>query len=306
MNLRHLHYLQLILQTGSFAAAAREAGVTQPALSQAMQAMALEWEVALFEKSGRRKLPTPAALRLAEQAQGLQRTLGELAVLASAEKPRARVPQTAPDLQVGTSPAAALLLAPVIQQAWAQQPSAGLLRFESGSSHGLLNKLQSGVLDLVIGPRPRHFATEGLRHHRLYTSTPTIQARAHHPLAGATSLPEIRDAAWVVAGEVGTPGNVIEEAHRVRRLASPRIQVQCGDYTTLLKIVAHSDLLAVVPHPALLDGYDAGALRPIAIREGLPQYEVCLFWRSVETPERQRALAPVLAALGAGPGGRTA
>lgn len=301
MNLRHLHYLQLIIQTGSFAAAASEAGVSQPALSQAMQAMELACGVALFGKSGRRKLPTQAALALADGAQGLQRTLGSLCEQASAQRPRARRRQGAPELKVGTSPAASLLLVPVIQRAWAQQPSAGLSYFESGSSHGLLNKLQAGELDLVIGPRPRHFVIEGLRRHRLYTSTPTIQARAHHPLAGATSLREIRDAAWVVAGEAGTPGNVIEEAHRVRRLASPRVMAHCGDYATLLKIVASSDLLCVIPHPALLDGQAPGALQPIVIREGLPQYEVCLFWRSAQAPEQLQALAPVLAALGAGP-----
>lgn len=301
MNLRHLHYLQLIIQTGSFALAARAAGVTQPALTQAMQAMELACGVPLFEKSGRRKLPTQTALQIAERAQGLQSTLGELTALAKEERPRARRRQAASELKVGTSPAAALLWAPVIQRAWAQQPSAGLLRLESGSAHGLLNKLQAGELDLVIGPRPRHFVTEGLQRHRLYTSTPTIQARANHPLAGATSLWEIRDAAWVVAGEAGTPGHVIEEAHRVRRLASPRVMVHCSDYAALLKIVAGSDLLGVVPHPALLEGQAAGVLQPIAIREGLPQYEVCLFWRSAETPEQLGALAPVLAALGVGP-----
>lgn len=300
MNLRHLHYLQLIIQTGSFALAAREAGVTQPALTQAMQAMELACGMPLFEKSGRRKLPTQTALQLAERAQGLQLTLLEIAALAQLDRPTARRRHAVTELKLGTSPAAALLLGPTIQRVWAQQPSAGLLRFESGNSLGLLNKLQAGELNLVIGPRPRNFVTEGLQRHRLYTSTPSIQARANHPLAGATSLWDIRDAAWVVAGEAGTPGHVIEEAHRVRQMASPRVMVHCGDYAALLKIVANSDLLGVIPHPALLDGQAPGVLQPIAIREGLPQYEVCLFWRSAEAPELLHAMAPVLAALGAG------
>lgn len=86
----------------------------------------------------------------------------------------------------------------------------------------------------------------------------------------------------------------------MRRMVSPRVMVHCGDYTALLKIVANSDLLGVIPHTALLEGQAAGVLQPIAIREGLPQYEVCLFWRSTDSPEQLHAMAPVLAALGVG------
>src|SRR5690554_6687927 len=57
MHLRQLRYLRLILEHGSFAAAARAAGISQSAISQAMQALEREWGFTLFERHGRRKPP---------------------------------------------------------------------------------------------------------------------------------------------------------------------------------------------------------------------------------------------------------
>ena len=71
MKLKKLWYLQHIISTGSFAAAARETGVSQPAITQAMQTLENEWGIPLFEKLGRQKLPTRAALAIAQQAADL-------------------------------------------------------------------------------------------------------------------------------------------------------------------------------------------------------------------------------------------
>ncbi|MCI4680964.1 hypothetical protein K9U33_20420, partial [Rhodoblastus acidophilus] len=65
-------------------------------------------------------------------------------------------------------------------------------------------------------------------------------------------------------------------------------------------LAAQSDLLAVVPHPALL-GADARTLMPLALQESLPLYDVWLF----EPARRRSKLAPALRrqlqALGSGP-----
>jgi DNA-binding transcriptional LysR family regulator len=109
-------------------------------------------------------------------------------------------------------------------------------------------------------------------------SHPAIYARIGHPLAGKNTLADIADADWGVAGLAGTPGNVIEEAFRVRRWSLPRVSVQCSDYAMLVRIVSCSDLLCVISHPALVPEPERLTLRQIEILEGLPHYDVCLFW----------------------------
>ena len=52
MHLKQLTYLRLVVEHGGFAAAARAAGVSQPAITLAMQALEREWGVPLFEKAG--------------------------------------------------------------------------------------------------------------------------------------------------------------------------------------------------------------------------------------------------------------
>jgi DNA-binding transcriptional LysR family regulator len=202
-------------------------------------------------------------------------------------------------LRTGMAHAAALLYGPTIEQAWHTRRPDGLLQIMWGSAPELLAALQAHELDLVIAPRPRRYRPSGIRRHTLHTSTPTVYARVGHPLAAATSLEAIRNAGWAVAGRAGTAGNVIEEAHRVRGLPEPRILVQCGDYPTMLNLVAHSDLLCVVPHPSLLPVQDLPTVQALHIREGLPQYDVCLFWRSHQRGQDDDAVAAVVRSLNA-------
>jgi LysR family transcriptional regulator, regulator of abg operon len=98
---------------------------------------------------------------------------------------------------------------------------------------------------------------------------------------------------------------VIEEAHQVRRMPPPRILVQCADYPTLLALVAQSELLCVVPHPALVPETQHDSLRILRIREGLPQYEVCLFWGPARPGVQPEVIEAVVQALTSTQAGKT-
>jgi DNA-binding transcriptional LysR family regulator len=158
----------------------------------------------------------------------------------------------------------------------------------------MLARLQGGELDLVISPRPRGYRAPGLACEPLYQLTPLAYARRAHPLAKAPSLVELQGASWAIVGpSVSGPVDVLREAFAVRRMRPPRVVASCPDYASLLHLLAHSDLLCVLPHPALLDAAQKGQVVPLRLREALPRYEMHLF-----TPIRsRRALEPVLALL---------
>lgn len=283
MHLRQLRYLQLIVMHGSFASAARAAGVSQSAISQAMQALEREWGFAVFERAGRRKIATPAAQLAAARAAELESSVARLAHAGSAAGTVANAMR--PVLRVGISAAAAILYGVAIARVWRQSQPHGLLRLVGGGSPQLLAGLQRGELDLVIAPQPRRFEAGEIERRVLFSSAPSIYARADHPLASAQSLEALVGAGWVVAGPQGTPGNVIDEAHRVRKLPPPRIEVECADYATLLHLVAGTDLLGIIPHPASVPEAVRPSVVALRVQEGLPQYEVCLFRRSARHAE---------------------
>lgn len=296
MYLKHLWYLHLVVAEGGFAAAARVAHVSQPAITLAMRALEAEWGMPLFEKVGRQKRPTRAAIAAARRAAALH---GRIATLGQQNVTVQEWLQDAapPSLRIGLAPAAALLYGPVIEKAWRAHEPEGLLRTVSGSAPEILLEVQRGDLDLAIVPRPRRYRTTGLKCHPLHVSTPVIYARNGHPFGAATSLMDISRAGWAVAGHAGTAGNVIEEAHRVRKLPPPRILVQCADYMAATNLVAHTDLLCMIPHPALLQICQGMGIAPLRIREGLPRYEVCLFWRPARPEDGAASLTAVITAL---------
>jgi DNA-binding transcriptional LysR family regulator len=120
------------------------ANISQPAMSLAMRALEAEWGMPVFEKVGRQKRPTPAAIAAARRAAALHgriATLGQQNVTAQEWLHDASLPS----LRIGLAPAAALLYGPVIEKAWRAHEPEGLLRTVGGSAPELLLEVQRGI-----------------------------------------------------------------------------------------------------------------------------------------------------------------
>ena len=287
MNLRYLQYLRLVIEHGSFAAAAQAGGVSQPAISHGMRQLQRQFETPLFVRSGRKLLPTEAALQAALRSVDLAERMNALATAGA-------IPAHRDTLSVGVTPSAALVCGPALHLAWCQGHPRRNLDMSSADEGSMLARLQGGELDLVIAPRPRGHRATGLAAQPLYQLTPLAYARRAHPLVKVQSLVELQAAAWAIVGpSVSGPVDVLREAFAVRRMKPPRIVASCPDFASLLQLMTHSDLLGVLPHPALLDTAPKGQVVPLHLREALPRYEMHLF-----TPIRpRRAVEPVVTRL---------
>ncbi|RUP34964.1 MAG: LysR family transcriptional regulator [Curvibacter sp.] len=271
MYLRYLEYLRLVIDHGSFAAAARAGGVTQPAISHGLARLQRHFEAPLFERAGRRQVPTAAALRAALQGQVLAERIGR-----GAEQPDRTSRRQV--WRVGATPSAALVCGPALYEACRQAASARRLELSSADEGRMLAQLQGGELDLVVAPRPRGHPGTGLRSLSLYGIAPLVYARRHHPLARARTLEQLHSADWGIVGpSVSGPVDVLQEAHAVRRMRPPRVAVSCPDYASLLQLVRQTDLLCVLPHPVLLGDAAQAQIVAVPLREGLPRYEMQLF-----------------------------
>lgn len=287
MNLRYLQYLRLVVQHGSFAAAALAGGVSQPAISHGMRQLQRKFDTPLFVRSGRKLLPTEAALQAASKSMDLSERMDALAASSVIRANR-------DTLRVGVTPSAALVCGPALHLGWCQGRPRRRLDMTSADEGRLLNSLQGGELDLVISPRPRGYRATGLACQPLYQLTPLAYARRAHPLAKAQSLVELEAASWAIVGpSVSGPVDLLHEAFAVRRMKPPRIVASCPDYASLLRLMTESDLLGVLPHPALLESAPTGRVVPLHLREALPRYEMHLFTQV----RARRVLLPVVAML---------
>lgn len=295
MNLRHLQYLQLVIRDGGIGAAARSAGVSQPAITQAMQSLERELGFSLFDGKGWRKKPTDAALKVARRAQLLGQGLGSLA--ANGTTLDEMQAASATSIRFGLSPVGAQLYAAKIAAGVARQAPAVRLQLSSGTAPRLLEQLQYGDLALAITPRPRGLRMRGLHSRALCSSTPAIYARKDHPLIGASALSELKEVRWVMVGAQPGPGCMIEEAFKVRQLAHARVQATCDDFATCLRLVAESDMMCVVPHPVLVESILAGQLQRLSLQDGLPRYDISAFFRADESEQTARVVCQVVEGL---------
>lgn len=275
MNTRHISFLRLVIEHGTITAAARQAGVSQPAISQALQALERELGIELFSKQEQRIVPTAAALAVAKLAVRIDALLDEI-------KTHQQLLGPSSDIRLGMSVGAALQYGPGLAEFWYRRGSTRALHLTTGAAQELLNRLEAGELDAVVCPRPRSFSRPHLSERRLFRSDPRIYVRKGHPRANATSLAELEEVGWIVVGREKTPGNMIEEAFRVRRLKPPRIVLECADYLTMMAVIQNTDFFGIVPSPIIANSLGAFAVEDIRIVEGLPQYEVCLFLRGDE------------------------
>jgi DNA-binding transcriptional LysR family regulator len=271
MYLRHLDYLRLVIEQGSFAAAAQASGVSQPAISHGMKQLQQRYASPLFVRSGRRNVPTELALRIAAQGATLVEQADAL-VRPAAQRAEPNV------LRVGLTPSAAMVCGPALHAAWCEGHPRRSLLLGSADEGSLLAGLQRQAFDIVISPRPRAHDPKGMVCKPLYRLQPQVYARRNHPGARAQTLEQLQGAAWASVGRhVRGPVDVLTEAFKVRRMPPPRVAVSCPDYASLLNLVACTDLLAVVPHPALLGSDTPGRVVSLRLRETLPLYEMWLF-----------------------------
>ena len=270
MYLRYLQYLDAVVEKGSFALAAKACGVSQPAISHGMKALQAHFAQPLLVREGRRYVATDLARAVAAQALPLAQGVEAL--------PRASV--AAPDrhrLRVGLTSSAALVCGPLLYASWCLPNARRSLEMATADEGSLLEGLLQRRFDAVIAPKPRKFAHPDVVERPLYELHPQVYARKGHPLARARSLVQLQGAAWACVGpSVSGPVDVLTEAHRVRRMPAPKMSVRCPDFASLLHLVAQSDLLAVVPHPALLGGASA-LVTPLRLAESLPLYGMWLF-----------------------------
>ena len=244
MTLQDLRYVVTLAETRNFARAAKACYVSQPTLSTQIKKLEDELGLALFERTNKRVMPTPAGFELIVQARVVLEEAEKLQQMAQ----QALDPMAGP-LRLGVIPTLGPYLLPhLVPQLRADYPRLSLYLREDLTAN-LIERLRSGALDAILLALP--IQTDGLELIELFREPFVMALPKDSPLAGKSEVMEtdlmgvqlllledghcLRDQALAVCGLPQPRG---AEDFRGSSLETLRQMVAAGVGCTLLPALA--------------------------------------------------------------------
>ncbi len=265
MDLKRLSHVVALARLRSFARAAEDVHLSQPALTRSIQAAERELGLRLFDRGSEVTL-TPAGAFVFERARQLLFEAGTLHRDVDLYR-RNELGDTA----FGSGAfAAGTFLAPLLSDLRREFPGVNL-RVEVSNCTLLVARLLDEDIEFIVAD------IEELPHDKRLLIAPlrrepaAFYVRAGHPLTGR---PEVSfGEAWthgIASGRL--PESAVALFTRLLELpahASPRIAVECDDIDVLKKMALTSDVVLAMPTRAVRNDVETGVLRCLVVK-GLP------------------------------------
>ncbi|HEX7054761.1 MAG TPA: LysR substrate-binding domain-containing protein [Burkholderiales bacterium] len=264
-----------VIQAGSLRAAARNVGVSQPAVTKSIRQLEAELRVQLLQRSARGAVATPAGKAFLARARVVQAELRK-----AVEDLGAFQGGAAASVAFGMSPQAAVLVVPEAMQQFRRRHPQASVRILEGVGTALLPAVRDATLDFAIAIGARSTLEPGLRFEPLMRLPLVVAARQGHPLAGASSLRELADAPWLIYYPVSSGSAMLEKAFAAAGLAMPRAIVQCESCATAMALLARTDMLGLLTPRLVQNGFGPHRLQQIRVREAIPAPLLGIYRRS--------------------------
>lgn len=208
VSLRDLALVQAVHRHGSFNSAARAMHISPSGLSHQVQKVEQALGAPLFERGGRRIVPTAGGQRLLEQI---------AAVLVAAEhlQQAARAGEVAfgGELRLGVPATLGPYLLPHLIGPFPQHFPGARLGLSEGKPRGLLRRLHEGELDAVLAPPT--VAASGIAMRPLFFEPWEVMFRADHPLARRRSVAldqlDAAEATLMAESHAGSEGGHVQD-----------------------------------------------------------------------------------------------
>lgn len=284
MDFRQLRYFVALYEEGHVGRAAERLSISQPALSQQVSQLERQQEVALFERTGKRLLPTLAAHTLYNHAlpllDGLERAQEALRGFRG-QGPRA--------LAIGVLQTVNASLVPMLLERLHQAQPHLIVRIYELSGIDIERRLLTGSLDIGIGFLPPR--QPGLHSLELYEDELQLVIPQSH------SLREFKKVSLAQAAEL--PMLLLGEEFRIRQIwqeqlallgRRPRVQAELNHMGGILDSLMHTPLATVLPGRARQMHANQGLLwKPLS--EPRVPLKVGLVFRDAQ---RQQAMLELL------------
>ena len=244
LDLRALEQFARVVSAGSFARAALELGLTQPALSQSVRKLERKLRVRLVERTPRGIIPTA----FGEALQRRVRTI--LADVASVhEEIESMRGGPGGGVAIGAAPAALVGLMPAVIDALSGPDNAIRVRVVEGLVDALVSELRAGTIDFAITTYTQHHDLHDMRAEALFDDEFVACAGTHHPLAHRLepTPADLLEYAWVLVPREGVLRREFDSRFRAQEAAVPEATVETGSALLSRELVRSGRFLGFLP-----------------------------------------------------------
>jgi DNA-binding transcriptional LysR family regulator len=240
-DLNALIVFDALVQHQSVTRAGRALGLSQPAMSAALAKLRAQLGDQLFVRTGRGMKPTARALQLV----GPVRRVLETVTTEILQQPVFNPSTARRTFTILTPDIGEVVFLPKLLQHAARHASGISFRAVAFPSPGAGEALESGVADLAIGYFP-DLALTGFYQQRLFKNRFVCMVRADHPRIGVhLSLEQFLSASHALVRPAGRTH--LYEQFLIDRGIKLNVAAHLSHFTSLLTIIASSDLVAIVP-----------------------------------------------------------
>jgi DNA-binding transcriptional LysR family regulator len=277
MDIRQLRYFTAVVRDGGVQAAAARHFVTQPAVSAQVKRLEAELGEPLFERRGRRLVPTEMGRQMALHAEEVVRRFDALEAslrgLRSLERGR---------LALGTIDAASAYVLPEIYRAFHRAHPGVRVQIRVDDTTHLLAALRAGDIELATTTLPSDADDLGVR--SIYREPLVPVAHRSHPLA---SLRRVTLEQLSESGIISYPPGAM-----TRRLVQRVFDEAGASYRSTMDVsspeamkrLAQAELgVAVLPRPVVSAELRAGSLVELPVGRVRFEREIAMVYRDRDT-----------------------
>lgn len=264
---RRMLYFVTIVEAGSFNQAARQLGVSQPALSIAIERLEIEAGARLLERGPGGAQPTLVGERFFHHARKMRDDIERACATLGEE-----VPPQREAIRFACLPSLSGSVVAKAISTWQEQVGEHPVRVFERVQIDLLEGLLRRDFDFAIGVTDYYNVLVGLRQRALFQDRLQVIARVGHPLLSKAdlSLADLSGYPWVVPPS-GHHRTLLEEMLISAGHPLPARQIVCSSATMLKALVALGDHLALLPEHAILTEAQVGTLALLPL--SLPQLD---------------------------------
>jgi len=273
MRLKPLEDFLAIVQHGGIRAAARQLGVSQPAITRSLRRLETDLGTQVLERTQRGILLTPEGRKFFGRVRVAHAELQK----AHEEMATAR---NGVSVSFGVGPTVASLVVPRAVSGFRSHHPGSRVRILEGLTQHLVPLVMDGSLDFAVGARPQRAAHPALTLKPLFTQELVVAVRKGHPLRGKRSLRELAGADWASCIPAPHDRSPLERMFAAAGLPAPSNAIQCESYQLLVALVAETSALGILTRKLMGISPANERLEVIHIEETLPSYPIYLITRS--------------------------
>ncbi|KGT89895.1 LysR family transcriptional regulator [Enterobacter cancerogenus] len=283
LKLHQLRAFVDVARQGSIRAASRLSGLSQPALTKAIQELELALGARLFERRQQGVTLTDIGDNFFRHA---SLVLEELRVAQEDIQQRLGLAGGRVNIGVGGS-IARTIMPQVITQFHREYPLVKV-RIVEGQLVSMVHELRQGALDFTINTYDQHHLDQELIFERLMERDYQVVMRKGHPMAHARSLNELQHCDWTMPTPQGSYYRLLHDLFGERGMA-PKIVVTCETFMACTSLVAKSDFVSIISRDVIEDPTHGGQLIALDLDDPLPKATFYLIQR------KDTALTPMSA-----------